>query len=64
MLCASLLVSGCETPGGSYCAAAQPPFDWRSDQEIEATPARVVRYIETGAIIWDANRCSRRSHGL
>ena len=38
--------------GGSYCAAAQRPFQWRSDAEIEATPIRVLRYAETEAETW------------
>lgn len=53
MLCAIALVSGCGTlRGGSYCAAAQRPFVWRSDAEIDATPIRVLRYVETEAEIW------------
>lgn len=38
--------------GGSYCAAAQRPFQWRSDAEIDATPIRVLRYVETEAETW------------
>lgn len=64
MLFVSLLVSGCETLRGNYCSAAQPPFQWRSDEEINATPIRVVRYIETDAIIWDANKCPKRASKL
>lgn len=53
MLCVIVLVSGCATPkGGSYCAAAQRPFQWRSDAEIDATPIRVLRYVETEAETW------------
>lgn len=54
MLCGIVLVlGGCATPsGGSYCAAAQRPFAWRSDAEIDATPIRVVRYVETEAETW------------
>lgn len=53
MLCVLVLVSGCAAPkGGSYCAAAQRPFQWRSDAEIEATPIRVLRYVETEAETW------------
>lgn len=38
------LVSGCGAQrGDSYCAAAQRPFHWRSDAEIETTPIRVLR---------------------
>lgn len=44
--------------GGSYCAAAQRPFKWRSDAEIEATPIRVLRYVETEAETW-ARLCAR-----
>lgn len=60
----SLLASGCETLPARYCAAAQPPFQWRSDAEIDATPARVIRYIETDALIWEANKCSKRASKL
>ncbi len=53
MLCVIVLVSGCGTlRGGSYCAAAQRPFQWRSDAEIDATPIRVLRYVETEAETW------------
>lgn len=53
MLCVITLVSGCAIPkGGSYCAAAQRPFQWRSDVEIDATPIRVLRYVETEAETW------------
>ena len=53
MLCVIVLASGCATPrGGSYCAAAQRPFQWRSDAEIDTTPIRVVRYVETDAETW------------
>lgn len=53
MLCVTALVSGCATQlGGSYCAAAQRPFQWRSDTEIDATPIRVLRYVETEAETW------------
>lgn len=61
----SLLVSGCANPpSGNYCAAAQPPFQWRSDEEIDATPARVVAYIEIDAIIWERNKCQSSSRKL
>ena len=55
MLCVTALaLAGCATPsGGSYCAAAQGPFQWRSDAEIEATPIRVLRYVETEAETWE-----------
>lgn len=54
VLCVIVLVSGCATPlGGSYCAAAQRPFVWRSDAEIDATPIRVLRYVETETAIWN-----------
>lgn len=54
MLCVTVLVSGCGTlGGGSYCAAAQRPFQWRSDAEIDATPIRVLRYVETEAETWE-----------
>lgn len=53
MLCVTALASGCATPlGGSYCAAAQRPFQWRSDAEIDVTPIRVIRYVETEAETW------------
>ncbi len=53
MLCVIALVSGCGTlGGGSYCAAVQRPFMWRSDAEIDATPIRVLRYVETEAETW------------
>lgn len=54
MLCAIALVSGCAAQvGGSYCAVAQRPFQWRSDAEVDATPIRVVRYVETEAETWE-----------
>nr|BDD43732.1 hypothetical protein 1 [bacterium] len=53
MLCVTALASGCGTVrGGSYCGAAQRPFQWRSDAEIDATPIRVLRYVETEAETW------------
>jgi hypothetical protein len=53
MLCVVALASGCATQqGGSYCAAAQRPFQWRSDAEIDATPIRVLRYVEIEAETW------------
>jgi len=52
-------VAGCVTVGGSYCDAAQQPFEWRSDAEIDATPARVIRYIETEAGTWVRMGCAR-----
>lgn len=54
MLCVTVLaLGGCVAPrGGSYCAAAQRPFQWRSDVEIDATPIRVVRYVEIEAKTW------------
>lgn len=53
MLCVIVLASGCATQqGGSYCAAVQRPFQWRSDAEIDATPIRVLRYVETEAETW------------
>ena len=54
MLCATVLaLGGCGTlRGGSYCGAAQRPFQWRSDAEIDATPIRVLRYVETEAETW------------
>ena len=60
MLCGIVLVlAGCATPrGGSYSAAAQRPFQWRSDAEIDATPIRVLRYVETEAETW-AQQCGR-----
>lgn len=62
MLCAIALVSGCAAPkGGSYCAAAQRPFEWRSDAEIDATPIRVVRYTEENALIWN-RLCKQRPY--
>ncbi|XJC79667.1 hypothetical protein ACHFCA_52950 (plasmid) [Delftia tsuruhatensis] len=51
--CVIALVSGCAIQhGGSYCAAAQRPFQWRSDAEIDVTPIRVLRYVETEAETW------------
>ena len=54
MLCVTVLaLAGCATQqGGSYCATAQRPFQWRSDAEIDATPIRVLRYVETEAETW------------
>lgn len=58
LLCGIALASGCATPrGGSYCAAAQRPFEWRSGAEIDSTPIRVLRYVETEAETW-ARLCS------
>jgi hypothetical protein len=58
MLCVIVLVSGCAIQqGGSYCATAQRPLQWRSEAEIDATPIRVLRYVETEAEIW-ARLCS------
>jgi hypothetical protein len=46
-------VSGCaETKPGNYCQVAQRPFEWRSDEEIDATPIRPLRWIETEAETW------------
>lgn len=45
------LNAGCATVGGDYCALASP-FMWQSEAEIDATPARVVRYIEGQAEVW------------
>lgn len=51
--CAIVLASGCgATRGGSYCGAAQRPFLWRSDAEIDATPIRVLRYVEVESETW------------
>lgn len=48
------LVSACGTPpAGDYCKIAQRPFEWRSDAEIDATPIRPLRYIETEAATWE-----------
>lgn len=33
-------------------AVAQKLFQWQSDAEIDATPIRVVRYVEKEADIW------------
>lgn len=35
-----------------YCAVAQKPFQWDSISEVDATPIRPLRYIETGAEIY------------
>lgn len=53
MVCVIALESGCVTPGGSYCQVAQRPFEWRSDAEIDATPIRPLRWIETEAATWE-----------
>lgn len=54
MLCAIALVSGCVTvQGGSYCETAQRPFEWRTVEEIDATPIRPLRWIETEAATWE-----------
>ena len=48
------LAHGCTaTKVSSYCQIAQQPFDWRSDVEIDTTPIRPLRYIETEAAIWE-----------
>ena len=53
VMCGIALVSGCATQeGGSYCAVAQRPFQWRSEAEIDATPIRVLRYVETEVETW------------
>jgi hypothetical protein len=50
MLFVVALASGCANPTtSSYCVVAQRPFQWQSDTEIDQTPIRVVRYIESGA---------------
>ena len=57
--CVIALVSGCAIQqGGSYCAVALRPFQWRSDAEIDATPIRVLRYVETEAETW-GRLCNR-----
>lgn len=60
MLCVTVLaLGGCGTlRGGSYCAATQRPFQWHSDAEIDATPIRVLRYVETEAETW-ARLCQK-----
>lgn len=40
------------TGNGSYCAAAQRPFQWRSDAEIDAMPIRMLRHVEMEAQTW------------
>lgn len=51
---ALVLASGCANQAtGNYCDIAQKPFQWRDDEEINATPVRVIRYIETGAAIYE-----------
>lgn len=53
VLCVIMLVSGCAANRGvSYCAAAQRPFKWRFDAEIDVMPIRVLRYMETEAETW------------
>lgn len=52
LLCVTLLVAGCATVG-DYCDVAQRPFIWQSDEEIDATPIRPLRWIETEAEIWE-----------
>ena len=47
------LVSGCESLPAEYCTTAQNPFRWESDVEIDATPIRPLRWIETEAAIWE-----------
>lgn len=54
LLCVTALVGGCgATRGGNYCDVAQRPFEWRSDAEIDATPIRPLRWIETEAETWE-----------
>ena len=62
VLCASALASGCAANkvAGDYCDIAQPPFSWWSDAEIDATPARPLRYIEDAAAIWFSQGCHLR----
>ena len=51
---ADVQLSACAaTSGGNYCQMAQRPFEWRSDAEIDATPIRPLRYIETEAATWE-----------
>lgn len=45
------LAQGCAAVPGNFCGAAQKPFDWESDAEIDSASDRLVRYIEEG----DAN---------
>lgn len=54
LLCASVLASGCagvfpQRIVHDYCLVAQKPFQWNSDEEIDATPIRPLRYIEVDA---------------
>lgn len=58
MLSVIALASGCgNLRNADYCSAAQRPFQWRSDAEIDATPIRVIRHIEAEADIWHSNKC-------
>lgn len=50
-------VSACATVPSNYCAIAQPPFEWRSDAEIDATPIRPLRYIEEADVLYK-KQCS------
>lgn len=54
LACAVVLLCGCGTSSsaGDYCAIAQRPFAWHGEDEVMATPVRVVRYIEEGAALW------------
>lgn len=48
-----VLASGCASNKVvDYCAVAQKPFRWDSVDEIDATPIRPLRYIETSAEIY------------
>lgn len=48
------LVAGCTiAPVRDYCEITQKPFKWQSDKEIDDTPIRPLRYIETDAEIYN-----------
>jgi len=57
LVCVIAPAAGCAPVGGSYCTAAQRPFQWRSEAEIDATPVRVIRYVETEAATWVRMGC-------
>lgn len=63
LLCVSGLLTGCATvkPVGDFCDVTPPPFEWHTVEEIDATPARALRYIETQAAVWAA-LCAHRRH--
>ncbi|CAM5220412.1 hypothetical protein CDEF62S_00645 [Castellaniella defragrans] len=56
-LCIVAFAAGCAVPGGDYCDIARPIW-WNSSQEMEATPASIVRQVVKQNEAWAA-LCSK-----